>query len=117
MGTINTHKKPKLLFFNAKNNFMLKTELLDRVPRSRTLLKTLLVMKLIALFILATTLNVSANPVMGQNVNLNLKQTEIRKVLKQIEIGTDYRFLFNSKLKALKNKVDFNASNLSLSES
>ncbi|MFN8250062.1 MAG: SusC/RagA family TonB-linked outer membrane protein [Ferruginibacter sp.] len=74
-------------------------------------------MKLIALFILATTLNVSANPVMGQNVNLNLKQTEIRKVLKQIEIGTDYRFLFNSKLKALKNKVDFNASNLSLSES
>ena len=63
-------------------------------------------MKLVIIFILATTLQVSASPAMGQNVNLNLKQTEIRKVLKLIESDGDYRFLYNSKLKALKNSEE-----------
>lgn len=74
-------------------------------------------MKLAIIIILTTTLQVNAHPVMGQNVNLNLKQTEIRKVLKLIESDGYYRFLYNSKLKALKNRIDFSALNLPITES
>lgn len=74
-------------------------------------------MKLAIIILFATTLQVNAYPAMGQKVNLNLKQTEIKKVLKLIEDDGYYRFLFNSKLKALKNKTDFSAQNLSVSES
>ena len=74
-------------------------------------------MKLAIIIILATTLQVSASPVLGQNVNLNLKQTEIRKVLKLIENDGYYRFLYNSKLKALKTRTDFSAPDLPLRES
>lgn len=74
-------------------------------------------MKLAIIILFATTLQVNAYPAMGQKVSLNLKQTEIRKVLKLIEDDGYYRFLFNSKLKALKNKTDFSAQNLSVSES
>ena len=52
---------------------------------SGTLLKTLLVMKLAIIIILATTIQLHAAPIMGQHVNLQLKQTEIKKVLKLIE--------------------------------
>ncbi|MBK6633015.1 MAG: hypothetical protein IPG38_00695 [Chitinophagaceae bacterium] len=69
---------------------------------SGTLLKTLLVMKLAIIIILATTIQLHAAPIMGQHVNLQLKQTEIKKVLKLIESDGYYRFLYNSKLKALK---------------
>ena len=74
-------------------------------------------MKLAIIILFATTLQVNAYPVMGQKVNLNLKQTEIRKVLKLIEDDGFYRFLYNSKLKALKTKTDFSAQNLTVRES
>ena len=61
-------------------------------------------MKLAIIILFATSLQVSATPAMGQRVNLNLKQTEIKKVLKLIEDDGYYRFLYNSKLKALKSK-------------
>jgi TonB-linked SusC/RagA family outer membrane protein len=84
---------------------------------SRTLLKTLLVMKLAIIIILSTAIQVYATPTMGQKVNLKLKQTEIKKVLKMIENDGYYRFLYNSDLKDLKNKVDFLAVDLSIKES
>ena len=74
-------------------------------------------MKLAIIILFATTLQVNANPAMGQKVNLNLKQTEIKKVLKMIEDEGYFRFLYNSKLKALKNKTDFSVQNLSVAES
>lgn len=74
-------------------------------------------MKLAIIIILATTFQVTATPTMGQRVNLELKQTEIKKVLKTIENDGYYRFLYNSKLKALKNKLDFSAQDLPLTES
>lgn len=74
-------------------------------------------MKLVIIVILAATLQVHANPIMGQSVTLNLKQTEIKKVLKAIENDGYYRFLYNSKLKDLKNRVDFTAKNSPLKES
>lgn len=74
-------------------------------------------MKLAIIIVLATTLQVQAFPTMGQYVNLNLKQTEVKKVLKLIENDGYYRFLYNSDLKGLKNKVDFSARDLSVIES
>ena len=74
-------------------------------------------MKLAIIIILTTVLQVKATPTMGQRVNLELKQTEIKKVLKTIENDGYYRFLYNSKLKALKNKLDFSAQDLPLTES
>lgn len=74
-------------------------------------------MKLAIIILFATTLQVNAYPAMGQKVNLNLKQTEIRKVLRMIEDDGYYRFLYNSKLKALKTRTDFSAQNLSVTES
>ncbi len=96
---------------------MQKSVLQGQKKRPGTLLKTLLVMKLAIIILIATSLQVKADPAMGQRVNLNLKQTEIRKVLKTIEGDGYYRFLYNSKLLALKNKTDFSAQNLSVSES
>lgn len=96
---------------------MQKSVLRDHHTWSGTLLKTLLVMKLAIIVILVSTLQVKAFPTMGQNVNLHLKQTEIKKVLKLIENEGTYRFLYNSKLKALKTRTDFNAENLPVAES
>ncbi|HAO47051.1 MAG TPA: hypothetical protein DCQ97_09005, partial [Chitinophagaceae bacterium] len=106
-----------LVFFNDKTKIMQKSVLRGQKKWPGTLLKTLLVMKLAIIIFFATTLQVNAFPAMGQKVNLNLKQTEIKKVLKLIEDDGHYRFLFNSKLKALKNKTDFSAQNLTVSES
>ncbi|MEO6539971.1 MAG: carboxypeptidase-like regulatory domain-containing protein, partial [Ferruginibacter sp.] len=73
-------------------------------------------MKLAIIIVLATTLQVQAIPVIGQHVTLNLKHTEIRKVLKLIEGDGYYRFLYNSDLKGLKNKVDLYATGLTITE-
>lgn len=106
-----------LVFFNTKTKNMQKSVLQGHKKRPGTLLKTLLVMKLVIIILIATTLQVNALPAMGQRVNLNLKQTEIKKVLRLIEEDGYFRFLYNSKLKALKNKTDFSVQNLSVSES
>jgi len=88
-----------------------------RLTWSRTLLKTLLVMKLAIIAIFVTALSVKGLPLSGQNISLNVKQTEIKKVLKTIENDGNYRFLYNSELKGLKNKVDFSAQDLTIDES
>ena len=74
-------------------------------------------MKLAIIILFATALQVNANPAAAQRVNLNVKQIEIKKVLKLIEEDGFFRFLYNSKLKALKNKTDFAVQNLSVPES
>jgi len=74
-------------------------------------------MKLAIIIILTATLQVNATPTMGQNINLKLNQTEIKKVLRMIESGGYYRFLYNSSLKDLKTKVNFSAENAPIRES
>ena len=96
-----------LVFFNDKTKIMKKRVLQGHKIWSGTLLKTLLVMKLAIIIILATTLQLQATPIMGQYVSLKLKQTEIKKVLKLIENDGYYRFLYNSDLNGLKSKIDF----------
>jgi TonB-linked SusC/RagA family outer membrane protein len=104
-------------FINAKTKVMQKSALGSRRKLPQALLKTLLVMKLAIFFILFTCFQVKANSSSGQTVNLNMKQSEIRKVLKAIENDGVIRFLYNASLKDLKKKVNFSATALSLQES
>ncbi|OIR14171.1 TonB-dependent receptor SusC precursor [mine drainage metagenome] len=76
-------------------------------------LKFLLVMKLAILLTLFTAYQVQAS-VFGQSINVNAKQTEIKKILNSIERNGDVRFLYNYELASLKTKVDFKAENLPL---
>lgn len=70
-------------------------------------------MKLVIVLILSTALQVTALPLMGQQpVNVDVKNTEIKKILRLIEQDGYYRFLYNSELKGLKNKVDFLAKQM-----
>jgi hypothetical protein len=84
---------------------------------SPILFKTLLVMKMTAIFLLVSTLTVSAGTTMGQKVNLDLKKTELKKAFKQIENDGYFRFLYNSDLPALKSKIDLSVKNASITES
>ncbi|RTL60828.1 MAG: SusC/RagA family TonB-linked outer membrane protein [Sphingobacteriales bacterium] len=77
--------------------------------------KLLLIMKMIAALILIGTLHVSAS-VKGQKISLKMDQTEITKVLKAIEKQGIYRFLYNSDIKGLKDKVSIEANNAELRE-
>lgn len=95
---------------------MKKSVPLGRSFPTRSLLKILMIMKLAIFIILFSALQVRANDVNGQSINLTVKNTEIRKVLKAIEREGNYRFLYNYDLKGLKSKVNFEASNLSLAE-
>lgn len=72
-------------------------------------------MKMIAALILIGTLHVSAG-VKGQRISLKMDQTEITKVLKAIEKQGAYRFLYNSDIKGLRDKVSIEATNAELSE-
>lgn len=77
--------------------------------------KLLLIMKMIVALILIGTLHVSA-AVKAQKISLKLEQTEITKVLKAIEKMGTYRFLYNSDIKGLKDKVTIEAVNADLNE-
>lgn len=74
-----------------------------------TLAKSLLVMKLIFLFIFATTIQAFADNVHAQNISVDLRNVEIQKVLSAIEKQSNYRFMYNYASKDLKRKVDFKA--------
>ena len=73
--------------------------------------KALLIMKLTSLLILVATFQVSAH-VSGQGkVSLKLNQVEISKALHSIEKQGSYRFLYNSRLAAVSNKISLDVNN------
>ena len=72
--------------------------------------KVLLIMKLTFLLIFVAMLQVSAN-VNGQGkVSLKLNQVEISKALNSIEKQGTYRFLYNSRLNAVSNKINLDVT-------
>lgn len=77
--------------------------------------KTLLIMKMIAALLLVGSLHVYAGA-KGQKISIKLENTELTKVLKNIEKQGNFRFLYNSDIKALKEKVSVDANNAELSE-
>ena len=110
-------RKHSFHFLNYKIKSMKKSEPFERISPSRSLLKILLIMKLSILIILLTAFQVQATKLSGQNISMNLKNTEIKKVLTSIEKAGDYRFLYNYDLKGLRDKVDFKVENATIESS
>jgi TonB-linked SusC/RagA family outer membrane protein len=77
--------------------------------------KPLLIMKLTILLVLFCTLQTSAG-VHAQTITLKVNETEIAQVLTAIQKQGDFRFLFNSRLKDLKQKVNVDFANLELKD-
>ena len=100
--------------FNSQIKCMKKSVPRGDASRTRSLLKILVIMKLAIFLILFSVVQSKATDANGQNISLDVKDMEIRKVLNAIEKDGSYRFLYNYDLKGLKNKVDFSASNLPL---
>jgi TonB-linked SusC/RagA family outer membrane protein len=82
----------------------------------RSLLKILLVMKLVIILIMVSALQAKAFNANSQSITVNAKQTEIRKILNDIERQTDFRFLYNYDLTGLRKKIDITADNVSLKD-
>ncbi len=72
-------------------------------------------MKLTTVLLLAGILQVSAK-VSGQNITLKLNQVEIARVLNTIERQGAYRFLYNSQLQDIRQKVSIDVANLGIQE-
>ncbi|MBX2925180.1 MAG: TonB-dependent receptor [Chitinophagaceae bacterium] len=65
-------------------------------PAGNRWLPTLLLMKLTALFILITTLQVSAKSYSQEKLDVNFKRTKLANALKEVERKTGYRFAFSN---------------------
>jgi TonB-linked SusC/RagA family outer membrane protein len=78
--------------------------------------KALLLMKLSFLLILAGSLQVSANVNGQSSISLKVNKVEISKVLKTIEKQGTYRFLYNSRLDGIRDVINLDVSNASISE-
>jgi TonB-dependent starch-binding outer membrane protein SusC len=72
--------------------------------------KIFLTMKLTIILTLCCVVQASAG-IHAQNITLDVKDKEISKVLSIVEKQTDFRFLFNSRLKDLQQKVTLNVEN------
>ncbi len=78
--------------------------------------KALLIMKLTFLLLTVAMLQVSAN-VNGQaRVSLQSNQEQIARVLASIEKQSNYRFLYNNALKAMRQKISINVHDLEIKE-
>lgn len=77
--------------------------------------KPLLVMKLTILFAVLCTFQASAG-LHAQKISFRANDIEISKALITIQRQGDYRFIFNSGLKDLKNKVTVNFENAGIDE-
>jgi TonB-dependent starch-binding outer membrane protein SusC len=81
-----------------------------------SLRKILLVMKLIVILLTVSVLQAKAFNANSQSITVNVKQTEIRKILNDIERQSDFRFLYNYDLTGLRKKIDIAAYNVSLKD-
>lgn len=79
-------------------------------------LKGLLVMKLTIAFMVFFTFQASAHGFGQVKLNVKAKKTEISNVLSLIEKQTNFRFLYNSNLKDIREKTSVNATNANIQE-
>jgi TonB-linked SusC/RagA family outer membrane protein len=73
--------------------------------------KTMLVVKITTILLLATFLNVFAEGFTQQRVTLSLESADLRTVLTQIEKKTKYRFLYNQSILNKTGKITVRANN------
>ncbi len=79
-------------------------------------LQTLRIMKLLILFVLVGTLQLSANVYSQSKVNLNLKDVSIKQLLEEIEKQTDVTFIYSDSNIDVNKGVSVKADNQSLEE-
>eukprot|EP01137_Pigoraptor_chileana_P035355 Opistho-2@29229 len=77
--------------------------------------KPLLIMKLTIMLVVLCTFHASAG-LSAQTITFKTQNAEIAQVLANIQRQGDFRFLYNSKLKDLKQKVSVDFENLSIRE-
>ena len=77
--------------------------------------KLFLIMKLTIILTVFCFFHAAAR-INGQALSLDLKDTEISKALNAIEKQSNYRFLYNSKLKDLNQKITINTTNAGIDE-
>jgi TonB-linked SusC/RagA family outer membrane protein len=77
--------------------------------------KPLLIMKLTILLVVFTAFQAVAG-IKAQTVTLKIADAEIARVLTAIQNQSDFRFLYNSRLKDLKQKVSVDFENLEIKE-
>lgn len=85
-------------------------------PVRKGWLKTLLLMKLSALFILLTALQVSAETFSQDKLNVDFKKTKLASALKEVERKTDYRFAFSNLVLSDKIKVTLKAKDIEVED-
>jgi TonB-linked SusC/RagA family outer membrane protein len=103
----------RFLFSNTNIKSMKNTLSVARVPHP--LQKLLLIMKLTCILTVFCVLDTFAH-VNAQTVTLTMQDAEISKVLTVIEKETSFRFLYNSRLRELKQKVDVAFTNADIAE-
>ena len=82
----------------------------------RRWLKTLLIMKLTAFFILITALQVSAKTYSQERVSVDFNHTNLSKALKTIERESSYRFVFSNDVLSGKLKVTVKAKDIAVKD-
>lgn len=75
------------------------------VVKNPLLCKGLLIMKVTAFFLVVFALHASGKGFGQEKIDLTFRQTEIRTILRTIEKQTHYRFLYNDRLRSIKQKV------------
>jgi TonB-linked SusC/RagA family outer membrane protein len=88
---------------------------LYRKPGGITITKTLLIMKLTTVLLLATFLHVSAKSI-GQTISISQKNTSLEKVFKEIHRKTGYQFFYQDELLKQAKKFSIDVKDVSVEQ-
>lgn len=78
--------------------------------------KLLLIMKLMTICLLAFVVHVSAKGFGQQKISLQVKNTDISTILASIEKKSDYRFLYNNNLAAIRQKASLDVQDAAIKD-
>ena len=92
--------------------------LLSKAPSFRRtgLVKTLLIMKLTTIFLLAACLQVAAKEGYSQKITLSQNNVSLKAIFKEIERQSDYQFFYKEKLLKETKNVNIKVANASIEE-
>lgn len=95
---------------------MKKNKSLNRSPHVGGVLKVFLLMKLSVLFILLTSLHLSAKTFSQELLTVKLNNLPLSKALKEVERKSSYRFVFSNMIIPDEAKVNIDAKNVPLDQ-
>lgn len=112
-----TQSSSDCLFFNPNNCKCMKLIALSKSRdfNRRSLIKTLLAMKLVAVVLLVSCLQVNAKS-NAQSITLSEKNTSLEKVIKEIKKQTGYDFWYENKLLQKASKINIKVDNATLEQ-